>query len=313
MPDSAGQFPDISHQVAEVAQRLRRLEAGRAQQPESVFAAQVAAEVRRALARVAPEGREAFLEEVQARFPDWELGVTAAPAQAPSGDFGPAELDPQSEIGQLVARMIEHLPETSDDEHDAAADQLAAAGFVPRESGSLRPDVLQSLVAGLGLKNGDVPDPNRVAELVLLMAEFSSAIQQLTWATWRTIAPTASPRRSGSLQKTLGRFVTGQADAPREMVAADLNALRHLIASIISAVSDVGHQFAATHLARFMPAEIESAVDAEGGGGMFKNKAALCWKKYAELSETLEAAAIESEIRRVIAEHAEHLLKGLGS
>jgi len=46
---------------------------------------------------------------------------------------------------------------------------------------------------------------------------------------------------------------------------------------------------------------------------VFKNKAALCWKKYAELSETLEPTAIESEIRRVIAEHAEHLLIGLGT
>ena len=312
MPESAGANSERSQQVAEVAQRLRRLEAGRAQQTEAVFAAQVAAEMKRALSRVAPEGHEAFVEEVQARFPDWELGDVLEPAQSPT-PAAPFQLDPQSEIGQLVARLIEVLPQLSEDERDAAADHLASAGYIPQALAMLRPEVLQSLVAGLGLKNGDAPDPNRIAELVLLMAEFSSAIQQLTWATWKTIAPHATLRRTGSVQKTVARFITGQPDVPREAVVADLNALRHLIASIISAVSDVGHQFASSHLARFLPAEIESAVDAEGGGGIFKNKAALCWKKYAELSETLEPTAIESEIRRVIAEHAEHLLKGLGT
>jgi hypothetical protein len=216
-------------------------------------------------------------------------------------------------VGQLVEKLIGLLPNLSADERDAAADQLAAAGFVPSEGSAWRADVLQAMATGLGLKNGEIPDPNRVAELVLLMAEFSGAIQQLTWATWRTIAPHASIKRGGSIQKSVSRYVAGQADAPRELVAADFNALRHLIASIISGVSDVGHQFAASHLSRFMPSEIESAVNAEGGGGMFKSKAALCWKKYAELSETLEPMAIESEIRRVIAEHAEHLLKGLGN
>jgi hypothetical protein len=309
MPDSSGQNSDHAQQVAEVAQRLRRLEAGRAQQPDAVFTAQVTAELKRALAHVAPEGHDAFLEEVQARLPGWRLGVNPEPRAASAS---PPSLDPQSEIGQLVARMIELLPEISDDERDAAADQLAAAGYAPAEAAALRPEVAQALAAALGLKNGDLPDPNRIAEILPLLAEFGAALQQLTWATWRTIAPNAALRRTGSLQKTLAQFVT-RPDVPRETVAADLNALRHLIASIISAVSDVGHQFASSHLARFLPAEIESAVDAEGGGGLFKNKAALCWKKYAELSETLEPAAIESEIRRVIAEHAEHLIKGLGT
>src|SRR6516165_9897222 len=100
MPDSAGSNSERSQQVAEVAQRLRRLEAGRAQQTEAVFAAQVAAEMKRALSRVAPEGHEAFVEEVQARFPDWELGDVLEPTQSPAPPASPAafELDPQSEI-----------------------------------------------------------------------------------------------------------------------------------------------------------------------------------------------------------------------
>ena len=237
----------------------------------------------------------------------------AEPTRPTSEPSQPSGLEAPSEVAPLVARMIELLPELSENERDAAADQLADAGYVPHDSGGLRPEAMTGLCAALGLKNGEGFDANRLAELAVLMAEFTSAVQQLTWATWKTIAPGASLRRTAPVQKTLARFVSGQADGSREAVAADLNALRHLIASIISAVSDVGHQFAASHLARFLPAEIESAVDAEGGGGIFRNKAALCWKKYAELSETLEPAAIESEIRRVIAEHAEHLLKGLGS
>jgi hypothetical protein len=213
----------------------------------------------------------------------------------------------------LVEKLIGMLPELSDDERDAAADQLAAAGLASHPGAAWRADVLNALVAGLALKNDEIPDLNRVAELALLMTEFSTTIQQLTWTTWRTIAPHATMRRGGLTQKSLARFVAGQPDITREAVAADLTALRHMIASIISGISDVGHQFAASHLARFLPAEIESAVDAEGGGGMFKNKAALCWRKYGELSESLDPTAIESEIRRVIAEHAEHLLKALGN
>jgi len=125
------------------------------------------------------------------------------------------------------------------------------------------------MATGLGLRNGEIPDPNRVAELVLLMAEFSGAIQQLTWATWRTIAPHATIKRGGAVQKISGA-VCGRAKYAAGNSSRRISRhSRHLIASIISGVSDVGHQFAASHLARFMPAEIESAVDAEGGKGMF--------------------------------------------
>src|SRR5579871_3323004 len=99
MPDTSGPSSERSQLLGEVAQRLRRLEAGRAQQSDAVFTAQVAAEVKRALSRVAPESQEAFLGEVQSRFPNWDLGVNAAPSQAPAA-VAPMELDSQSEIAR---------------------------------------------------------------------------------------------------------------------------------------------------------------------------------------------------------------------
>src|SRR5690242_8029371 len=109
------------------------------------------------------------------------------PIRPTSDASQPAGLDPQSEIGQLVARMIELLPELSENERDAAADHLADAGYVPHDSGTLSSDVVGRLCAALGLKSMQTTDPNRLAELAVLMAEFTSAVQQLTFATWKTI------------------------------------------------------------------------------------------------------------------------------
>ena len=76
-------------------------------------------------------------------------------------------------------------------------------------------------------------------------------------------------------------------------------------------MGQAGRQFAARHLARFSPAEIEALASLEGGGFLV-GKEAKCWRKYTELADALSEAAIENEITETIANYAENLMKGLG-
>jgi hypothetical protein len=64
-------------------------------------------------------------------------------------------------------------------------------------------------------------------------------------------------------------------------------------------------------MARFSPHEIE-ALAAMEGGGFLVGKDTKCWRKYVELADALNEAAIENEIMETIANYAENLMKGLG-
>ena len=154
-------------------------------------------------------------------------------------------------------------------------------------------------------------DPARTLQLVGMVSDFALRLDQLVWGTWRRIAPKSTVRQDRPLQQTLKAFIAGSQDVPRGQVAADLEKLRQLIASQISAVGQAGRQFASRHLARFSPTEIEALASMEGGGFLV-SKDVKCWKKYKELADAMNEAAIENEITETIANYAENLMKGLG-
>ncbi len=283
-----------SDRIATTASRLRLVQFDFADQDPNIRIQYMAEELHRGLSTVATPDHVAFLRELRSHFTD--ASSPGAISQT-DGSVGPSGADPA---------IVEFL--------DATLTELAATPNPPDsagESAASEEQAVGELCLTMGI-TGDGVDLVRALEMAAMFAKFSSMISTLVWATWKTIAPLSSVRRGGISQKTLARFVSGDPNTSREQAAGELERLRLLVAALISAISQVGDQFARTHLDKFSPIEIENAVRAEGTGGMFKSKEALCWRKYVELAESLDQAAIEAEIRRVIAHHAEQLLKEIG-
>ncbi|HEY7115713.1 MAG TPA: hypothetical protein VH475_03950 [Tepidisphaeraceae bacterium] len=310
---------ESAERIAITANRLRAVQADFADQPLDLRRRYLGEEVKRALSMVEPQARPAFLDELRRRFPAWngevELSDVHAAAAAAAGQDQQANNDSAS-ARLLAAQLLDRARRLTPEERQELAVQLGQGGLVLVLEPQWDPEALNALHATLQTRAGEALDPNRLLDLVRILTFFTCSLHQLTWSTWRAIAPYSVIRRAGNLQKLLSRYVAGDATVPTEQVQGDVDRLRQLVASLISAISQVGRQFATSQLSRLAPSEIESAVAAESASGSWWSSGkrdSRCWQKYVELAETaLDQVAIEAEIRKVIVEHAEQLMKKLG-
>lgn len=172
------------------------------------------------------------------------------------------------------------------------------------------PAVPPAVQASLQLTDATA-DAVRVMELVAMLIEFASSLDQVVWNTWKAVGPNSAVKRPAPLKGTMARFVTGEADTPRDKVKQDLERLRQMTAALTASVNQAGRQFAQRHIERFGSAEIERAVREEGGGG-WGGLEAKCWKKYQQMSGTMDAEEIHRELLGAITSFTESLLRGIG-
>ena len=151
---------------------------------------------------------------------------------------------------------------------------------------------------------------DRLAALSVLLVDFALKLEPLVWNTWRTLSPRSGIRPPRGLTKMLGEFLSEDSPSVDQKVERELKMLQRLIAAIITAVGGVGKQFAKKHLARFSPSEISALVRMERGSVLLSHEV-KCWRKYFELAETLTEDAMETELRKAVADYAESLIKGL--
>ena len=328
----------ITGLIAATAERLRLAQIDLADESPEVRRSQFSEEIRQSLSSINETEWSEFLRELRRRFPTWdgsaELAPPAPPAPVASEPAAPLQTpeeiaqaepaaEPETDDPQaLAARLLSMAGSLTPEQRRAIAEQLdpdgaaaaaaAAAALDAAPSGPVTfdPKSLQAFRKTLQMRDDEVVEPDKVLALAQLLADFSTSLSQLIWATWRTIAPQSTLRRSGLLQKTISKFTAGdQVDA--EQMASEMDRLRQLIASLVAAISQAGQQFASAHLARFAPAEIENAVQAESGRSILRNRKEQCWNKFVDLSDMLDQNFIETELRRVIADNAEQLMKGL--
>jgi hypothetical protein len=303
-----------SDRIATTAKRLRAVQVDFADQPIELRRRYLGDEVKRALSAIEPEQRPAFMDELRRRFPAWNGEVDASdPSDAPEPPDTPAAAAPDS-TGALVAQLLDRAARMTPDQRQDLAAQLGHAGLAMVVEPQWDLAALEALHGTLQMRPGEPLDPDRLLDMARVLAYVVCSLHQLTWSTWRAIAPYSAVRRGGNLQKLLARYVAGDPGVTTEQVQADVDRLRQMVASLISAISQVGRQFATAQLSKFSPAEIESAVAAESPGSWWSmgKRDGRCWQKYVELAEALDQAAIEGEIRRVIVDHAEQLMKRLG-
>ena len=296
--------------VSETANRLRLIQVDFANDSEQTRIGYLSEEIKRILKTVMPEQRKVFLEKLMERFPTGHPGTTHTGEQAQAQDRPEIEVEELRDPELAISRLLELVPTLSDEQKELAARRLQEAGLgSPVATQNYSVEFTQDLGARLGL--GDVPDikADRLAEMIVFLADFVFKLEPLIWNTWRMLSPRSSIRPSANLKKTIGQFICGASDTPDKKAEDELRMLQRLIAAITTAVGRVGSQFAKRHLGRFSPSEISTLVRMEHGS-VFVSHEVKCWRKYLELAETLTEGSIEAEIRKAIADYAESLIKG---
>lgn len=168
------------------------------------------------------------------------------------------------------------------------------------------PAVSAELRKVLGLGEAEAADPVRAQELAVMLADFAGGVDQFVWTAWKQkIAPSSQRiNRKAPMQRTLARFVMGDASTPRNAVAQELALLRQLTVGTIAAVSRAGSLFARNQMMQF---GVEAVAAASGPKSLTESKESKNWKKYAELMAGRDEAVIEAEIMQAVREYVESL------
>ena len=305
---------DRTRLVATTANRLRLIQVDFADESPDVRAGYLADEVQRAIGKLPPDQRPAFLDELKARFPTWDGQVgLGTPSQAAAPTQSPMDARELRDPSFLATRLIELAPTLIEEQKRALATRLAEVGLV--QSGGGGPEwpaaPLKTLRTKLAFADADNLDAARTLELLSELVALANSLDQLVWSTWRQVATKSTLKRQNPLQRTMARFAAGDQDVARANVTQDVEKLRQLTASLIAAIGQIGRQFMQRHLHKFQPDEIQALVQSEKSGGMFVSEEVKCWRKYKDLAHALNEATVESEIQNAIAEYAETLIKGL--
>jgi hypothetical protein len=300
---------NVSRLVAATVNRLRLIQVDFADQPKDMRENYLSDEVEHALAKILPDQRQVFLQELKERFPTWDGQVAVTGPSTPGVTQSATDAKELQDFTFLVSRLVQLAPTLTEEQRKTAIARLKDAGLADAGSGPDWPAApAKALRAKVGLTDKDKLDAGRVLELEGELAAFLVSLDQLVWATWKQIAPKSDLKRPSAIQRACGRFAAGDADVSRTQIAADVDRLRQLTAGLISAIAQTGNLFAQKHVSKFSVANIEAYADKQPG--MLVSKEVKCWRQFKELASAMDVQTIEKEIQDSIAEYTETLIKG---
>lgn len=175
----------------------------------------------------------------------------------------------------------------------------------------LTPAERAQMAQALGLANPDDANPQRVLELCAMFAEIVTNLDQLSWGTWKAVAPTSPIKRQQNLRQLVARFAANDSAVSRQQVKQELDRLRTLSAALLASLNQAGRQYAQKHAQAVAPQQIEAAVR-QSGKSVMTGLEVQCWRKYEELAKGTDADSIERELFGAMAGYAEGLLRGAG-
>ena len=302
--------------VTALANRLRLVQTDFGDENAEVRRKFLSEEIERALSAIVPGERQAFLEELTTRFPTWDPNVELMmPAEGETAGLSSIE-EPRPEAWQdpvlLATRLAELIPTLSQEGRQAITEQLRKAGVASKVQQDWPKKAAEALASELQLSGQEPLDLSRLLELIALLVHLMQSLEQLAWETWKRMAPRSTIRRPARLQGTMRRFIRGDSDVTSGQIAEDVNQLRRLLASLISAVAQAGRRVGVAHFKTLSPSEIRLLVQTESGGGLKsliqKSPDAKCWQKYVELAGQITEESIEREIIEAIVSSAEGLM-----
>ncbi|MFH0879123.1 MAG: hypothetical protein V2A34_05380 [Lentisphaerota bacterium] len=293
---------DISRRVVSTANRLRLTQSSLADEKAETRQAYLNDLIEKELVGLAGEERAQFLRELDEQFPGFP--ATHRPEKVQAVPETPRPLT----ANELVAQFLSH---GADVQQAMLAQMGVAQSRSATEKSSLPADLepaAQGLMKKLGIKELDLA---RVCELSGMLTSFMGAIEQMSWNTWQTVAPSSSLKRSADLAGEIRKFLGGDAQVSPELLKQELDKLRKLLAALSASLGHLTHHLAHEHFARIAPEEIQNLVGVEGGG-LLTSREVKCWRKYLELAETFNEARLETEIKASIAKYVESLVKVTG-
>jgi len=291
---------DLKH-IVSTANRLRMIQADFADENAQTRAEYLREEIERALQVILPEKRRDFLEELMTRFPAGDFVIQPIKEQEAKGGSAIDEGTP-GDPDFLVRRLLEIGRVLSNDRKELIGKRLQEGGFIPQ---------VQQLKTMPQVGDGAGLDAARLIKLVDMLTDFVSNLDSLVSGTWHKLSPRSNIRLPKGLKDSMQQFICNDPDVSQERLEDELKSLRQLTAAIITAVSQIGGQFAKRHLAKLSPSEISALVQMERGS-VLVSKEVKCWRKYLELADTLSEDSFETEVRKAIVDYVESLMKGAG-
>jgi len=293
---------DLAQQAIATANRLRQIQADFADHGPQTREGYLSDEVDRVLSTLVPDQRQPFLEALRDHFPTWDANILASAESGESGaSQSPTDQREWNDVHFVLERLVELAKPLPGDQRKKLANRLAGAGIATGEGVAVSPELIDELKSCLQVDVSDAIDSTRLLEMSVMLVRFAYSLDQLIWQIWKNIAPKSKLRSTG-LQNTMKRFTKGDSDVS---LTSDLEHLRHLVASLLSSISQIGVQFGQQHLAKFAPQEIEASAAMEPGGFLVA-KEVKCWRKYTELAKSFDdPSAIDSQVKQIIADFVE--------
>jgi len=289
--------------AANLASRLKLLQANCANDSASERQDHITEEVERALKDVVPSQRETYLKVLGQRFPAWQIVKAPRVAEQP-GD--PVPDDPEL----LLERLIESSSSLSSEAKADFVKKLQAAGFpVPEGGTSARMEVSPELRKTLGLKPEQEIDADRLLKMATGLTELVHALDQLVWTLWRQLAPRSTYRKEAEFNKLVGPYLSGDPEVSTQVLGQPLEKTRKLIAAFLGSVGRAGSTYAKQHASRFAPEVIEDFANIEKK--WTESIELVCWRKYQDhYKEHATEPAIENQIQEAIVKATENLIMG---
>lgn len=267
--------------INDVAGRLRLIQTDTAQLDAAKRSELLQEQVDRSFKDVAPASRSRLLEALLARFP--VAGNVAHPVSSALSPAAPVPAVVPLSPAALLDKLLAALPALPEDERGELAKKIAAAGLVSTPTTGGVPLVLsEETQRALGLAPGQSASPDRLAQLLVVLLDALSRLDQTSMKTAEVLSPRSSLlKRNESVRRAAGRFLAGETDS----VETPLREVSGLLGALLAAALGGGRIFGQQYLERFSPSAIEDVVTAEGGGGMFgPNKKERCWDRYVDLA-----------------------------
>ncbi|MEX0885059.1 MAG: hypothetical protein WD009_01350 [Phycisphaeraceae bacterium] len=288
---------------AALASRLRLLQVDFADAPAAERQEHLAEELDRALATQSPEQRKATLGELMTHFPAWQNDD-----EPPTPAAG--ESEELSDPAVLVTRLVDLAAGLDDKQRRAIAQRLAGADLVPEQEGAgWSAEAAAQAREKFQVAADAAVDARRTLQIAGELAEFAINLERIVRSTWRELAPKSDLLSNRRLQVQLSAFVAGDEDVSRTQVIEELERVRQMAAGMIAAVGQVGRQFTARYASKLAPLEIETL--ARHDKRWHESADVACWRKFKELAEAMDEAAMEREVKQIITDYTTSLVKGL--
>lgn len=280
--------------VAETVGRLRCVQEDFADEPAEVRHQHLREELDRAITRLVPGKRKAFIDEVLQRFPNWEHSNGRGDEAVVSTPVAP---DPN----ELAEQLIEAAKAMPESELHALRNRLAGAGL-----GSLchQAEGTPDLVELLRLPSETKLSSKKAMEVLAKLVATNDKIDDMAWKAWRLLDRQSSWRKPGDLRAMLIAYMSDEENASAQDMSTRVEQFRRLTSSLIYELREI-EIIAKQQAERLAPEKIEQVAEQS----MLETFGAACWRTYKKVASDYDAAAIERDIRHRIAMHIEENLR----